>query len=294
MAGRVELLESVLDNMQDGVALFAAGGEVALWNQAAEAATGYAATEVMGRALPRGLERLAPDRTLHKEGQEGDRGTLVMAHHKLGHEIQVMVRTRALRDGFGERIGAAVLFHPVEGHDALPRGTRGDSANVAESQADLDEYLRREFEDSIAAGMPIGVLWIKVDQAEDLHKSHGAGACEAMIEKLKHALMTGVRPAELLGRWGDDEFLVISHERTLDTLAAHARLLMGLARTAEFKWWGDRISLTVSVGAAQARQQGEDCVAQLMERAQRAMETSVRAGGNCVTSAFGRHECLRS
>ena len=85
-----------------------------------------------------------------------------------------------------------------------------------------------------------------------MRKTHGAGACEAMLEKIERALANGLRPAEELGRWGEDEFLVISHERTAEMLAAHAQTLAGLARTADFRWWGDRVSLTVSIGAAQA------------------------------------------
>jgi GGDEF domain-containing protein len=77
-------------------------------------------------------------------------------------------------------------------------------------------------------------------------------------------------------------------------LATHGQALAGLARTADFRWWGDRVSLTVSIGAAQACAQDEEGLAQLLERAQGAMEASIRAGGNCVTSAPGRRECLPS
>ncbi len=69
-------------------------------------------------------------------------------------------------------------------------------------------------------------------------------------------MANGLRPAEEMGRWGDDEFLILSHERTPEMLAAHAQVLAGLARTADFRWWGDRASLTVSIGAAQAEQEG--------------------------------------
>ncbi len=287
MADRTELLESALDSMQDGIALFGMGGEVAFWNQAAEATTGYAAVEVMGRTLPHGLESLAPQCALQKQQTEPCCGVLVNARHKLGHEMQVMTRVLVLRDGLGERIGIAVVFHPAESLDALPHGARGDNAAVSASQAELEDHLRGEFEDCAGGGLPFGVLWIKVDQAEGLQKTHGAGACQAMLDKLEHALATGLRPAEILGRWGDDEFLIISHERTPEMLAAHARVLVGLARTADFKWWGDRVSLTVSIGAAQARQASNESLTQLLERAQRVMETSMRAGGNCVTSAQG-------
>ena len=75
-------------------------------------------------------------------------------------------------------------------------------------------------------------------------------------------------------------------------LAAHAQSLAGLARTTEFRWWGDRVSLTVSIGAAQA-ELGEP-LAELLDRAQAAMFVSVRAGGNHIAAAQGRPSCLPS
>jgi hypothetical protein len=50
----------------------------------------------------------------------------------------------------------------------------------------------------------------------------------------------------------------------------------------------------VSIGAAQAQHASNESLTQLLERAQRAMETSLRAGGNCATPAQGVQECLRS
>jgi diguanylate cyclase (GGDEF)-like protein/PAS domain S-box-containing protein len=294
MADRTELLESALDSMQDGIALFAMGEEIAFWNQAAEASTGYAAVEVMGRTLPDGLESLAPECARQNTQMEPRCGILVKARHKLGHEMQMIARVVLLRDELGERIGTAVAFHPAESLDALPHGARGESTAVSASQTEFEEHLRSEFEDWADGGVPFGLLWIKVDQAEAMQKTHGNGACQAMLEKLEHAVASGLKTAEVLGRWGDDEFLVISHERTPEMLAAHARALMGLARTADFKWWGDRVSLTVSIGAAQAQHASDESLPQLLERAQRAMEISLRAGGNCATPAQGVQECLRS
>lgn len=287
MADRTELLESALDSMQDGIALFGLGGQIVFWSQASEATTGYTAIEMIGSTLPHGLQLIEPECLLLKRQTESGCALLVEARHKLGHEVQVMARVLVLRDGLGERIGFAVIFHPAERLDALPHGALGDSDSVSASQAELEEHLRREFDDCVGGGLPFGVLWLKVDQAEGLQKTHGAGACHAMFDKLEHSIATGLRPAETMGRWGDEEFLIISHERTPEMLSAHARVLVGLARTADFKWWGDRVSLTVSIGAAQARQSNSGSLAQLLERARQAMETSTRAGGDCVTSAQG-------
>jgi diguanylate cyclase (GGDEF)-like protein len=203
-----------------------------------------------------------------------------------------MVRILVLRDGMGGRIGTAVLFHPAECLDALPRGETGEDQGVETSQTDLKNRLEALFEDFTHGELPFGVLWITVDQAHELRKTHGAGACETMLEKVERALAQGLRPAENLGRWGKDEFLVISHERTPAMLAVHAQVLAGLARTADFRWWGDRVSLTVSIGAAQAEQTGT--LADLLERAKAAMLSSFHAGGNQITSAPEGRSCLPS
>jgi hypothetical protein len=77
----------------------------------------------------------------------------------------------------------------------------------------------------------------------------------------------------------------VAHERSAEMLAAHARTLAGLARTADFRWWGDRVSLTVSIGAAQAGCSQAKTLAQLLERARAAMISSSREGGNRATAA---------
>ena len=285
MADRMELLESALNSLPDGIALLDQGGQLVLWNEAAEAITGYGSADLRAAAV---LEALQPllDPPFHGRLQAGagsapERGALVRARHKLGHDLPLIARTLVLHDGLGERVGLASLFHPAQRLDALPHGEPGDDPGVETGQADLEERLQSEFEDFERDGQPLGVLWVSVDQGPELRKTHGAAACQAMLEKVRHALALGLRPADELGRWGDDEFLVIAHERTPEMLSAHAHTLAGLARTADFRWWGDRLSLTVSVGAAQA-EPGE-ALPRLLKRARRTMEAGARDGGNRVT-----------
>jgi diguanylate cyclase (GGDEF)-like protein len=232
-----------------------------------------------------GYDQLGCDRI----GHERVRGFAVRAQHKLGHEVCTMARVLPLRDDLGARIGTAVLFHPAECLDGLPHGVTGASEDIEASQVDLEERLESVFEEFIHNGPTFGVLWIMVDQAQELRKTHGAGACEAMLEKVEHILAHGLRPAEHMGRWGEDEFLVISHERTSALLAEHAKVLTGLARTTDFRWWGDRVSLTVSIGVAQAEQ--TCALANLLERAKAAMISSFHAGGNQITRAPEGNQC---
>jgi diguanylate cyclase (GGDEF)-like protein len=301
MTDRVELFEAAIDSLPEGLALLHGdcGGpsEVVFWNQAAVAITGRTSFELIGRAIPDTLQPLLGegcfrDETGGEPTTQSGRGILVHIQHNLGHEVSVIVRNLVLRDGLGRRIGSGILFHPADQLDALPRGESGEDESVEFSQADIEDRLQDLIDDHIRGGPPFGVLWISVDQAHDLRKTHGSGAFETMLQKVEKALIQGLRPAEFLGRWGQDEFLVISHERTPAMLADHGQRLVGLARTADFRWWGDRISVTVSIGAAQADKTGT--LPDLLGRARSAMTSGSLAGGNQIMSASGGTACLPS
>ena len=211
--------------------------------------------------------------------------SVARARHKLGHCVPVIASTRILFNGLGERIGEAVLFHPVDSQDALPQSERSDLSFAEGARADLLERLQIDYDDFERGGTPLGILRITVDQAQELRKTHGVAACQAMLEKIYHAVAHGLRPGEEIGYWDNDGFLVIAHERNAEMLAAHAQTLVGLARTADFRWWGDRISLAVSIGAAQVSSDPAESLTQMLQRAREAMENSMREGGNRATIA---------
>jgi diguanylate cyclase (GGDEF)-like protein len=159
---------------------------------------------------------------------------------------------------------------------------------VRQSRAEFTERLENEYERFVRERVPLAVLWITVDQARELRKTHGARACETMLETVERTLANGLAPGEQLGRWSDDEFLVFSHEKSAKAIDAHAQMLARLAGAADFRWWGDRISLTVSVGASMA-EPGET-LADFLERAQTAMQNSTQSSGNHA----GRQPCSPS
>jgi diguanylate cyclase (GGDEF)-like protein/PAS domain S-box-containing protein len=297
MTDRTELLEAALDSFPEGFALLGPDGRLAFWNRAAEAMTGYVGAEVLGQPVRDVLEMLIRGGAGQWASQTGNgsqpsHGYLIHARHKLGHEFPAIARILALRDGLGDHIGSAVVFHSMARLGALPHPECGESGGMEASQAELEDRLEARFEDFAGGNLSFGVLWINVDQAHELRKTHGSRACEAMLEKVERALANGLRPGEEVGRWGEDEFLIVSEECTPEMLALHAQALAGLARTADFRWWGDRVSLTVSIGAAQPEQ--SETLAQLLQRAQQAMVSSIHAGGNHITLAPEGQACLPS
>jgi PAS domain S-box-containing protein len=296
VAERTDLLESAFDSLSEGVALADLDG-VVCWNRAAGTITGYSGMEAVGHGIPEVLNKLIVGGSRQWIAQRNgliaaERGWPLRIRHKAGHELPVLARILVLRDGLGEQIGTGVWFHPVDSIDALPHGEHNEESRISESPSELKERLEGLYQDFLEGDSPLGVLWVTVDEASGMRRTHGARACEAMLEKMERTLASGLKPAEEIGRWGDDEFLVLSHERSAAMLGAHGQLLAGLARTTDFRWWGDRVSLTVSIGAAQA-ERGETLCA-FLERAQAAMLASVRSGGNGVTTIPRRDICSPS
>ncbi|HUX46116.1 MAG TPA: diguanylate cyclase [Terracidiphilus sp.] len=285
MANRAELMESVLDGYPEGVALMDADGQVVFWNHAAESITGFAGLEVVARPLPGALQTLCsePDLGEPSASHGALRAHAVSAQHRLGHGFRASARTLVLRDGLGERIGMAILFHPSECLDTLPHGDTGEAPALDSEMELLEERMEAAFDDFKQRGTPLGLLWVTVDQAHELRRTHGARACQAMLERVERTLINGLRPQDDLGRWGEDDFLILAHERRPQGLAAFAQHIAGLTRTAEFRWWGDRISLTASVGAALS--EPDETLPQLLERAKAAMLAGVHIGGNHMTLA---------
>ncbi len=324
MRDRMAMLEATLDLLEEGIAILDEQLKVVHWNQAAAALTGYTAQDVICRPCPGELYRVdqqdrdkvvASAETGLKAGMaDGGRVsglaftqpvaeplqsaisslqhlTLVAMHHKLGHEVPAMLRKVSLQDSQGAPMGAVLLFYPAEEVDALPRGESGEGVGIEASQAEMEDRLDAAHHQWATSGMPFGLLWITVDQAKSLRKTHGRDACEAMLRAVEDTLLRQMKPAETIGRWGDNEFLIIAHERSAEQLTDHARRLAGLARTVDFRWWGDRIALTLSIGTCFAI--GTDTLQCLLNRARQAMRTSEYVGGNHVTEAR-EEQCFRS
>jgi diguanylate cyclase (GGDEF)-like protein len=319
MTDRVEMLEATLDLVDGGIAILDGQSNVVFWNDAAYTLTGYLARDVVSRPCPEHLYSVdeehqgrvtagstssrqnglrhgpttgfstpiaplgEPVEILEPRCNTLQCPTLVSLVHRLGHSVPGMLRKAVLHNSLGELLGTALLFYPVEEVDTLPHGELGEGVAIERSQAEMEDRLDAAHHQWTTTRIPYGLLWITVDQAQTLRKTHGRDASEAMLRTVEQTLLRQMKPAEIIGRWGNNEFLALTHERTSELLVEHAKRLAGVARTADFRWWGDRVGLTVSIGASHTTE-GETLQA-LLSRARQAMQSSAYAGGNQVTEA---------
>src|ERR1017187_9268488 len=131
----------------------------------------------------------------------------------LGQTLPIMLRNVPLRYSLGKKIGTVLLFRAVEELDAIPHGENLEGLGLARSQAEIEDRLEVAIHEWKTSNVPFGLLWITIDQAAQMRRTHGRDACEAMLHIVEQRLAQGLRPSEVIGRWGSDEFLVLSHER---------------------------------------------------------------------------------
>ena len=108
--------------------------------------------------------------------------------------------------------------------------------------------------------------------------THGLDAAEAILNVVAHTLRNGLDPLDFLGRWSEDQFLAIVANCCERDLLTTAERLKRLAQSSEIVWWGDQLSVTVSVGGT-AWAAAEDLVP-LLDRTGRALQQAVAKGGN--------------
>jgi diguanylate cyclase (GGDEF)-like protein len=129
---------------------------------------------------------------------------------------------------------------------------------------------------------PLSLLYFTVDQLQALREAGGAVSANAGLRPVADLLRDEVDYGDVLGRSGPDGFLLVSPGKALLKARDYAEKLRGAVSRLKVD---PRLtmSLTVSVGVAQAGP-GERDVAALVERAARTAQIASKNGGNQIFS----------
>lgn len=138
------------------------------------------------------------------------------------------------------------------------------------------ELLAAEHARCVRAGQPLSVVLIDLDHFKAIDDQHGHAAGDAVLREFAAALRAGLREADVAGRWGGQEFLVILPQLR----AGVAALLIERLRDALLQQPlahvlpGGRLSF--SAGASELA--AGETVHQAIERADQAMYLAKEAG----------------
>jgi diguanylate cyclase (GGDEF)-like protein len=151
-------------------------------------------------------------------------------------------------------------------------------ATRAATQRALEDALAR----SHAAGMPLALIAVDVDEAKAHAERLGAAAFDVTLARTARVIQDALRPTDWSGRWGIDAFLLMLLGCDASSAALVAeRIRLRIEGAALSTSDGSEVAFTASAGVASTGL-AREATAQLTARAIAALEQAKRAGRNRV------------
>ncbi len=293
-----EFYKQMLDHLAEGVYFVDAERRVLYWNRAAEEITGYRGEELVGRfcydnildhvdgemcSLCKGECPL--DRCM-RTGEPIE--TRVFLARKQGDRIPVAVKVVPIKGEKGEVLGAVEVFSDATDtveieqlNEDLQRLIRIDPLTQVPNRRAMMEALEREHQRFRRYGTPFSLVFVDIDHFKRVNDTFGHMAGDKALQWMVRQLVENLRRADLVGRFGGEEFIVLLSATKLEAagrMAEHIR-----SRLAEGTCPATGEVLTASFGVATMCP--EDTVESLLARADSALYRSKDQGRNRVTLA---------
>jgi diguanylate cyclase (GGDEF)-like protein/PAS domain S-box-containing protein len=291
--------EKLLENMRDGVYFVNRERKITYWNQGAQRLSGYSADEVVGKSC---LENLlgCVDETggslcndacslseVMNDGQPREKEMFLL--HREGHRVPISVRTSPMVDKAGAIVGAVEVFN-----DSTARRKVEKNVSALEQLAFRDSLTglpnRRYIELKVEQGLEehrrfsrlYGLLMFDVDRFKRVNDNYGHDIGDALLKTVAKTLVHGLRPVDVIGRWGGEEFLVLMPDADaidLGDLAERCRVLISQSSVTA---GASRVSVTASIGATVMGH--SDSMSSAIRRVDELMYQSKRSGGDQTTA----------
>lgn len=160
---------------------------------------------------------------------------------------------------------------------------REDQLTGALNRRGLDETIDRELKRADRSQSAVSVAMLDIDNFKHLNDSLGHQAGDRALVHLTQVIKETLRPADSVGRYGGEEFLIVLPDTDLEAaIEAMQRLQRDLTKKF-FLHNNERVLVTFSAGVA-LRGEDEDAD-DLVGRADKAMYQAKLAGKNRVEAA---------
>lgn len=284
-----EICRGILESLPTGLCVVDMQKKIVYWSDGAERITGHLRHEVVGHSCVSepllhcdqpGCEFCKEDcsvalaiKTSHPTEAIG------FLHHKAGYEIPVRIRAVPVHNQHGSIIGAVETFEELQQSTALDHRDDTlklpgciDAVTSVASHALLLSHLRRTFANFAEVQVPFAILCLRLEGLPHFRASLGPEAASSLLRVVARSLESTLWSTDVIGRWSDDQFLVIlkgCHGEALPSVRERVRRILA---GDGIEWWGERRSLPFSVGEASA--QPGDTIESLLERVQKSLETA--------------------
>lgn len=281
-----EIYRNILDSLQIGVSVLDLDKRIVFWSDGAEQITGYARIDVLGHTCAENILlhcnqnscEMCPGKCpIAAAFQDAKRVEAITSiHHRSGHWTPVHSWTIPLRDKHDALIGIIQTLESefaVNGPNPNDRTMkeRGylDYATELPNHAMMQSHLRETLGTFTELQVPFSVICLEARELSQFRARYGQEAATSMVRVLARSLRNTIWPTDFVGRWSEERFLVILSGCGQESLPAVGERILRMTASANIEWWGEELSVAVSIGSAAAV--AGDTVEALLLRAQAAI-----------------------
>ncbi|HNB53073.1 MAG TPA: diguanylate cyclase [Anaerolineales bacterium] len=139
------------------------------------------------------------------------------------------------------------------------------------------------FEQAKRYGRELSVMMIDADHFKQINDQYGHTTGDQVLQALAQYLTRLIRKADLLGRYGGEEFLIILPETSLKRAYQAGERLLTYMHQHPIQTRLRPIPLTLSIGVACFDPETTPTLDKLVDQADQALYLAKQAGRNCVT-----------
>jgi diguanylate cyclase (GGDEF)-like protein len=149
--------------------------------------------------------------------------------------------------------------------------------NRAETLAGLNRELSR----SERNGQSVAVILADIDHFKRINDTHGHAAGDEALKEVARRLKAELRPYDLAGRYGGEEFLLVLPGCSLNAALSRAEQVRS-AVSRQFQTAIGMLPITLSMGVAVNHPNSGVTVSELLQQADQALYRAKGRGRNCV------------
>ncbi|MFZ1827749.1 MAG: diguanylate cyclase [Candidatus Competibacteraceae bacterium] len=289
-----ERYRRIVETAQEGIWLVDAQGCITFVNVRMAEMLGCTVEEMLGQPLCDFMDE--EWRTMATHWLEHRRPGIVEQHdikfrRKEGGEVWVLGSINAFVDAQNRHTGALGMMVDITDRKRMEEELRQlsilDPLTGLFNRRHFFAMAGQEFERSQRYSHPMAVLMLDVDHFKSINDTFGHQAGDQILQAVARIMRDTLRGADLLGRYGGEEFVMLLPETSLLTAVATANRLCAALSTEPIATDKGPWPLTVSIGVAALMDHAELSLDRLLDWADQALYGAKQAGRNQVHAWAG-------
>ncbi len=178
---------------------------------------------------------------------------LRLAGRVLGMLVILPKNRKKFKDGQKELISTisnilAMSMKNAQEYHRLKEMAVTDSLTGIYNYKGLRDFMKREFQRARRYNKTLSLIMIDVDNFKTINDSHGHQAGDYVLRDLAGCLKSSVRGADIVSRYGGDEFAILLPETDTRKAKVLVKRMLRSIKNHAFEWGPEKIKVEISYG----------------------------------------------